>query len=161
MTTPIVALSVSDQVEKFGAYAGFAAVVGLAVLALLYFASAREIKRLREWADRAPERVADLEARLAEVTRQRAASPQPVGKGAAATGSAPATAAATAAAKKPAAVGNGADGEVPAAPAKVAPAAAAAVAASSEEGDNGGDDKPFDAAKDADDLTQIKRPAKK
>src|SRR4051794_21779193 len=54
--TTIVAVSVSDQIEKFGAYAGFAAVIGLAVLSMLYFAQAREAKRLREWANsRAPE----------------------------------------------------------------------------------------------------------
>src|SRR5262245_35817388 len=100
MLTPPVALSLSDQVEKLGAYAGFAAVLGLAVLALLYFASARELKRLREWADRAPERVAGLEARIGELARQRAASPQPVGKPVAAKpGAMPATVAATAAAQ--------------------------------------------------------------
>jgi hypothetical protein len=33
-----------------------AAVVGLAVLSALYFSQARDIKRLREWAGRAPER---------------------------------------------------------------------------------------------------------
>lgn len=162
MTTPIVALSLSDQVEKFGAYAGFAAVLGLAVLALLYFASAREVKRLREWADRAPERVADLEARLAEVTRQRAAVPKPVGKGAAATGSAPATAAALAAKKPVATSGNGAEGDAPPLPGKAAPATASA-AATTAQGDGPADagDKPFDASEQAPDLTQIKRPAKK
>jgi hypothetical protein len=30
-------------VDKYGAYAGFAAIPGLAVLALLYFAQAREV----------------------------------------------------------------------------------------------------------------------
>jgi hypothetical protein len=56
----ILALSVSDKIEQYGAYAGFASVLGLAVLSLLYFAQARELKRLREWAGRAPERVAGL-----------------------------------------------------------------------------------------------------
>src|SRR6478752_2165929 len=102
MLTPPVALSLTAEVEKYGAYAGFAAVVGLAVLSLLYFASARELKRLREWADRAPERVADLEARVGDLARQRAAAPQPVGKAAAAKpGAKPATAAAATAAAKP------------------------------------------------------------
>ena len=54
----------SEQIEKYGAYAGFAAVLGLAVLSLLYFAQAREVKRLREWAGRAPERAAELEERV-------------------------------------------------------------------------------------------------
>ena len=37
---------------------------GLAVLSLLYFAQARELKRLREWAGRAPERAQELEQRV-------------------------------------------------------------------------------------------------
>ncbi len=52
------ALSISGEIKSLGAYAGFAAVVGLALLALLYFAQAREIRRLTEWAGRAPERSA-------------------------------------------------------------------------------------------------------
>jgi hypothetical protein len=44
------------MVQEIGAAAGFAAVVGLAVLSALYFSQAREVKRLREWAGRAPER---------------------------------------------------------------------------------------------------------
>src|ERR671912_44527 len=53
------AFSVQDQVEKYGAYVGIAAFFGLAVLSLLYFSQARELKRLREWAGRAPERARD------------------------------------------------------------------------------------------------------
>ena len=49
----ILAFSLQDQVEKYGAYVGFAAFLGLAVLSLLYFAQARELKRLRDWAGRA------------------------------------------------------------------------------------------------------------
>ncbi|MBI5104288.1 MAG: hypothetical protein HZB46_04750, partial [Solirubrobacterales bacterium] len=60
----ILALSVSDRIEQYGAYAGFASVLGLAVLSLLYFAQAREVKRLREWAGRAPERAAEREAQV-------------------------------------------------------------------------------------------------
>lgn len=45
-----------EIIEQIGAYAGLAAVVGLAVLAALYFSQARDVKRLREWAGRAPER---------------------------------------------------------------------------------------------------------
>src|SRR5215217_5761736 len=52
------ALSLSDRVQEFGAYAGLAAILGLAVLAMLYFAQAREVKRLREWAGTQPERAA-------------------------------------------------------------------------------------------------------
>jgi hypothetical protein len=44
-------------VQEIGAIAGWAAVVGLAVLAALYFSQARDVKRLREWASRAPRAV--------------------------------------------------------------------------------------------------------
>src|SRR5688500_5301860 len=60
----ILAFSLQDQVEKYGAYVGLAAFLGLAVLSLLYFAQARELKRLRDWAGRAPERAAELQARV-------------------------------------------------------------------------------------------------
>jgi hypothetical protein len=43
-------------VERVGAYFGFAAFLGLSILALLYFSQARDVRRLREWAGRAPER---------------------------------------------------------------------------------------------------------
>ena len=62
----LLAFSLQDQVEKYGAYVGIAAFFGLAVLTLLYFAQAREVKRLREWAGRAPERAAELEQAVAE-----------------------------------------------------------------------------------------------
>jgi hypothetical protein len=52
-------------VQEIGSYAGFGAVVGLAVLSALYFSQARDVKRLREWAGRAPERAAEEEARIA------------------------------------------------------------------------------------------------
>lgn len=44
------------MVEQIGAFAGLAAFLGLAVLALLSFAQGRDIRRLREWAGSAPER---------------------------------------------------------------------------------------------------------
>src|SRR6185436_2412524 len=46
--------------QEIGAAAGLAAVVGLAVLSVLYFSQARDVKRLREWAGRAPERSAEV-----------------------------------------------------------------------------------------------------
>src|SRR5512133_3355456 len=74
----ILALSVSDKIEQYGAYAGFASVLGLAVLSLLYFAQAREVKRLREWAGRAPERAAEQQERvIAEAQRRAVATPVP------------------------------------------------------------------------------------
>jgi LytR cell envelope-related transcriptional attenuator len=60
----LFAFSIQDQVEKYGAYVGLAAFLGLAVLTVLYFAQARELKRLRDWAGRAPERAQELEARV-------------------------------------------------------------------------------------------------
>src|SRR4051812_18293450 len=71
-----LAFSLQDQVEKYGAYVGIAAFFGLAVLSLLYFSQARELKRLRDWAGRAPERAAEVEARVtaqaSEVLREQA-----------------------------------------------------------------------------------------
>src|SRR5215210_3414023 len=57
---PAFAVSLAGTIEKIGAYAGVAA------LALLYFGQAREVKRLREWAGRAPERAQELHDRVAE-----------------------------------------------------------------------------------------------
>src|SRR4051812_12063421 len=74
-----VAITLSDLIEKGGAYAGIAAFFGLAVLAVLHFANARELKRLREWAGRAPERAQELEERVmaqAEEARRVRAQPQ-------------------------------------------------------------------------------------
>jgi hypothetical protein len=66
------------HVQQIGSYAGFAAIVGLAVLSALYFSQARDVKRLREWAGRAPERAAEEEARIAAASataqQQRAAA---------------------------------------------------------------------------------------
>ena len=47
-----------ETIQQIGSYAGFAAVVGLAVLSALYFSQARDLRRLREWAGRAPDRPA-------------------------------------------------------------------------------------------------------
>src|SRR3954449_2121263 len=58
----VFAFSLQDQVEKYGAYVGIASFFGLAILSLLYFAQAREVRRLRDWAGRAPERAAEVEA---------------------------------------------------------------------------------------------------
>jgi hypothetical protein len=76
----LFAFSVQGQVEKYGAYVGIAAFFGLAVLSLLYFSQARELKRLREWAGRAPERARELEQRVvaqatATVARRAPAMP--------------------------------------------------------------------------------------
>jgi hypothetical protein len=134
MSWAIAAISVTDQIEKYGAYAGLAAIVGLAVLSLLYFAQAREVKRLREWAGRAPERAAELEARVAADAARRTtvgAAPQrpQTAAGQAATAAAPATSAVgTPETPKPA---SPASPPVPGLPVAVPAAAAAATATAS------------------------------
>src|ERR687891_1705299 len=92
MTALAAALSLQDKAQQYGSYAGIAAVFGLGVLSLLYFAQAREVKRLREWAGRAPERAAELEARAVAAAEEKLAAP------AAAPVATPVPAAATAAA---------------------------------------------------------------
>ncbi len=77
MTAVLAAFSLQGKIEQYGAYAGVAAVFGLGILSLLYFAQAREVKRLREWAGRAPERAAELEARVT-ADAQRRVTPAPV-----------------------------------------------------------------------------------
>lgn len=64
MASMPLALSVHSLVNSVGADAGFAAVVGLAILALLYFAHARETANLREEAAMLAQRLQDAEARL-------------------------------------------------------------------------------------------------
>src|SRR3954449_565212 len=77
MTALAAALSIQDKVQHYGAYAGVAAGFGLGILSLLYFAQAREVKRLREWAGRAPERTAELEARAIAAAEEKRAVPAP------------------------------------------------------------------------------------
>lgn len=119
-----------DIIQEVGAYAGFAAVIGLAVLSALYFSQARDVRRLREWAGRAPERAAEQgvpgQTVLPEQAAQEAARPAPSGAvrpipaakpaSAAAAGAKPATAIGPAA-KPPPATPPGAK------PAPVAPGA--------------------------------------
>lgn len=64
MSAGVIAASAGALVEQVGAYAGLAAMLGLGVMALLYFAQAREVRRLREWAGREPERAAELAQRV-------------------------------------------------------------------------------------------------
>jgi hypothetical protein len=46
-------------IDRIGPYLGVAAFLAFTVLALLVFLQAREVRRLREWAGRAPERAAE------------------------------------------------------------------------------------------------------
>lgn len=78
MTTLLaLSLSVSDAVRTVGAIAGLVAIPGLAVLSILYFGQARELKRLREWAGRGPEKAAELSQQAAAESEKRVvAQPQ-------------------------------------------------------------------------------------
>ena len=78
MSTLPLALSFSSKFTELGALVAFVALFGIAVLSLLVFSQAREIKRLREWAGRAPERAAEVEQR---VTAQAAARLSPPREG--------------------------------------------------------------------------------
>ncbi|MEJ7796973.1 MAG: LytR C-terminal domain-containing protein [Solirubrobacteraceae bacterium] len=68
----LAAVALLDQIERFGSYFGYAAVIGLGVLSLLYFSQAREVRRLREWAGRAPERDAEMAQRVQSDAQRRA-----------------------------------------------------------------------------------------
>ncbi|MGN6190326.1 MAG: hypothetical protein ACTHOE_15660, partial [Conexibacter sp.] len=73
----VASLSVHHYIDKVGTYAGFAAALGLALFALLLFAQARELKRLREWGAQAHDRIGELERRLAaalELARRASAT---------------------------------------------------------------------------------------
>src|SRR2546423_3818184 len=76
-----LALHIPHVVEQAGSIAGFAAIIGLAVLSALYFSQARDLRRLRDWAGRAPERAAEgqpgaMPGRVVAVP-QRPAQPVP------------------------------------------------------------------------------------
>jgi hypothetical protein len=61
-----------DVIQEIGAFAGLAAFLGLAVLALLAFTQGRDIRRLREWAGSAPERDTERKEATSAVAAQRA-----------------------------------------------------------------------------------------
>src|SRR3954467_9603880 len=71
----VLAFSLQGEVEKYGAYVGIASFIGLALLSILYFAQAREVRRLRDWAGRAPERDAELEARVTSQAEEARRAP--------------------------------------------------------------------------------------
>jgi len=86
------AFSAGHFVDKVGNIGGFAALVGLAVLVLLWFSQARDVKRLRHWAAEEPQRMAELEQRLmAQVSRRTAPEPAQQPARPAATGPRPVT----------------------------------------------------------------------
>jgi hypothetical protein len=58
----VLAFSLQSDIKSVGAYAGFAAIIGLALLVLLYFAHAREIRRTLDWLEQHEERLRSLPA---------------------------------------------------------------------------------------------------
>jgi hypothetical protein len=79
MTHLPLAFSVHHFISSVGADAGFASIIGLAILVLLYFAQARETSTLRDRADEAEQRAAQLEARLSQVANAARAQAQQAG----------------------------------------------------------------------------------
>jgi LytR cell envelope-related transcriptional attenuator len=61
-----------ELIKQIGAFAGLASFVGLAVLAMLAFSQARDIRRLREWAGSAPERDAERKESTSASAAKRA-----------------------------------------------------------------------------------------
>src|SRR3954454_8874257 len=74
-----------DFILEVGSWAGLASVLGLGVLSALYFSQARDVKRLREWAGRAPERSVEhqIGGRPATQAAQAAQAARAAGGGAA------------------------------------------------------------------------------
>jgi len=115
-------------VQDVGAYAGLAAIVGLGILSALYFSQARDVKRLREWAGRAPERTAQQQAEVAA----RAVTPAPAAPAKPGTpAKQPAPAKQPVPAAKPAPATGGNAGKAPAVPKPAAPAKTPAPATAS------------------------------
>jgi hypothetical protein len=79
MGSPPYGLTVSHFASSPGADAGFAAIVGLAILILLYFAQARETATLRERFTEAAEQVRQLELRVAHLSRPAPTAPATAG----------------------------------------------------------------------------------
>lgn len=72
VTVPFASLSIHTFVDKIGAYCGFASIIGLAILILLFFSHARETANLRSRLAEAQERINALEGRLAQFLRMQA-----------------------------------------------------------------------------------------
>jgi LytR cell envelope-related transcriptional attenuator len=63
---------VAQAIRDIGAFAGLGAFLGLAILSLLYISQARDVRRLREWAGRAPERDAQEVEATSDLAAERA-----------------------------------------------------------------------------------------
>jgi hypothetical protein len=83
MTTVFAAVTIKSFINDVGDYVGFASIVAVAILILLYFSHARETATLRERLDEAQSRIAGLEARVGQLlhaqgSAQRGRQPAPV-----------------------------------------------------------------------------------
>jgi hypothetical protein len=61
-----------ELIKEIGAFAGLAAFLGLAVLAMLAFSQGRDVRRLREWAGSAPERDSERKDSTSAAAAKRA-----------------------------------------------------------------------------------------
>jgi LytR cell envelope-related transcriptional attenuator len=68
----VLALSLSGSVSKLSVIVAAAALLGVAILTLLFFAQAREVKRLREWGGEVSDRIAQLAQEHAAAARRAA-----------------------------------------------------------------------------------------
>ena len=75
MASIAYALSIQHFINTVGAKAGFAAIIGLALLVLLFFTQSRETANLRRRADEADQQLYQLQLHVDHLSRQRA--PQP------------------------------------------------------------------------------------
>jgi hypothetical protein len=73
------ALSVHSFITKVGDYAGFLAIIGVALLVIMYFVHARETAILRDRAEDAEDRLAQLEYQVDQANRAAAAAQQLAG----------------------------------------------------------------------------------
>ena len=55
-------LAVIQIVQTIGEFAGIGSLVGVSLLGMLTISQARDVRRLRQWAGRAPERALDRRA---------------------------------------------------------------------------------------------------
>jgi hypothetical protein len=67
----------TDSIDSIGPYLGVAAFLGLAILAFLIIQQAREVRRLREWAGRAPERATEANEAEAAVREAKGEDAEP------------------------------------------------------------------------------------
>ncbi len=82
MASIAYALSIQHFINSVGAKAGFASIIGLALLVLLFFTQSRETANLRRRADEAEQQLYQLQLYVDHLSRQRsqqAAAPQTTG----------------------------------------------------------------------------------